>query len=136
MRVALDAFFEVLGHRARFVGDVASALRAADAEPFDVLLSDIGLPDGDGWSLLRQLEDAGCRPPLAIAMSGFGLDEHVRRSKEAGFAMHLVKPFKPENLIRVLDVARPVEPPLDSPVEDELRLEKSVAGVRVAAARV
>ena len=135
LRAALGAFFEVLGHRARFVGDVASALRAADEEPFDVLLSDIGLPDGDGWSLLRQLEEAGRRPPLAIAMSGFGLDECVMRSKEAGFALHLTKPFAPENLIKALDTVPPVElPPLDSSIKHQIRLEKLALSARIAAA--
>jgi CheY-like chemotaxis protein len=69
MRQALEAFFQLLGHRARFVSDVASALQAAAEERFEFLLADIRLPDGDGWELLRQLDQAGRRPPAAVAMS-------------------------------------------------------------------
>ena len=101
-RSSLEAFFELLGHRGRFVADVASALRAASEESFDVLLSDVGLPDGDGWELLRQLEQNGRRPPYAVAMSGFCLAEHAAKSKAAGFALHLNKPFPPENLEKAL----------------------------------
>lgn len=105
MCAALQVVLQMLGHRARFAGDVASALRAADEETFDVLLSDIGLPDGNGWDLLRQLELTDRRPPCAVAMSSFGLHKHAERSKEAGFVMYLVKPFSPEELIAALDQA-------------------------------
>lgn len=57
---------------------------------FDVLVSDIGLPDGSGLDIMRMMRD---RTGLTgIAVSGFGHDDDVRRSKEAGFAVHLVKP--------------------------------------------
>ena len=105
----LDALFRLLGHQVCFVDDVASALRAAGEGSFDVLLSDIGLPDGSGWDLLQRLEDAGRRPPHAIAMSGYGLSDDFARSKEAGFALHLVKPFAPEDLEKAL--AAVGEPP-------------------------
>ena len=101
----LRVFAEGLGHQARGVGDAASALRVADEEPFDVLLSDLALPDGDGWELLGRLELTGRRPRYAIAMSGiYGLAEFAR-SRDAGFAVHLVKPFPPENLARALEAA-------------------------------
>ena len=102
MSAALKTFFDILGHRARFAVNVASALRVASEEAFDVLLTDIGLPDGNGWDLRRQLVEAGRCPPRSIAMSGFGLREHVTRSEAAGFAHHLVKPFDPERLIAAL----------------------------------
>ena len=103
LSVALEAFFQTLGHRARFVGDVSSALHAAGEASFDVLLSDIGLPDGNGWDLLRRLHAAGRRPPLAIAMSGFGMTEDIFRSRLAGYTLHLIKPFAPENLVEALE---------------------------------
>ena len=90
--------FALLGYQARFVHDVASALHAADEEPLDVLLSDIGLPDGTGWDLLRQLRQSGHGPACAIAMSGYGLDSHLSESAAAGFDLHLIKPFSPEAL--------------------------------------
>ena len=101
----LRVFAEGLGHQARTVGDVASAMHVAEEEPFDVLLSDIALPDGDGWELLGRLVQTGHRPPYAIAMSGlYGLSGRIR-SLEAGFAVHLVKPFAPENLAKALEAA-------------------------------
>lgn len=98
MRVGLEVFLKVFGHRVRFAADMAAALRAAGEETFDLLLSDISLPDGDGWELLRRLDAAGRRPPRAVAMSGFGSAADLARSREAGFQTHLVKPFQPEEL--------------------------------------
>ena len=69
---------------------VASALKAAAAVPPDVLISDIGLPDGSGLDLIRQLLSK--RPIRGIAVSGFGMDEDRSRSRAAGFVEHLVKP--------------------------------------------
>ena len=60
-------------------------------DPFDVLLSDIGLPDGSGWDLMRQMR---VRYPRlrGIAFSGYGMDADVRSSQAAGFELHLIKP--------------------------------------------
>ena len=101
----LRTFAERLGYQARIVGDAASALRVADEQSFDVLLSDLALPDGDGWELLGRLEQTGRRPRYAIAMSGLYGMAGSARSREAGFAVHLVKPFPPANLARALEVA-------------------------------
>ena len=105
LRTTLETFLGLLGHRACFVNDMAAALHAAGQESFDVLLSDIGLPDGSGWDLLRRLEDAGRRPPHAIAMSGYGMGDDLAKSKGAGFALHLTKPFAPEDLEKALAMA-------------------------------
>lgn len=112
LRWALQAFVVALGYNARFVEDVASALHAAGEQSYDVLLCDIGLPDGSGWDLLPQMEANGHRPPYAIAMSVFNLGEDVARSIAAGFALHLFKPFPPGDLKKALDVipARIVPP--------------------------
>jgi two-component system CheB/CheR fusion protein len=56
------------------------------------MLSDISLPDGDGWELLRCLSEAGHRPWRAIAVSGQRSAEDLTRSKTAGFDHHLLKP--------------------------------------------
>ena len=69
---------------------VAAALRAADESDFDLVVCDIGLPDGSGLDLIRQLLSR--RPVKAIALSGFGMDEDLRRSEEAGFMAHMTKP--------------------------------------------
>jgi CheY-like chemotaxis protein len=64
---------------------------AAAADFFDVLLCDIGLPDGDGWTLLQMLSKN--RAITAIAVSGYCSPADVARSKAAGFVAHLAKPF-------------------------------------------
>jgi DNA-binding response OmpR family regulator len=80
------------GHEVRPASSVAEALGLAAEGPVDLLVSDIGLPDGSGLDLLPRLR-AG-RPGLpAIAFSGFGSDEDVRHSLDAGFAAHLTKPL-------------------------------------------
>jgi PAS domain S-box-containing protein len=75
---------------------VKEAVEAAAREEFDVLLSDIGLPDGTGIDVMRHL--AAGRKVKGIALSGFGQDEDLRRSREAGFAAHLTKPVNFQTL--------------------------------------
>jgi two-component system CheB/CheR fusion protein len=70
--------------------DVAGAEAAAEREPIDLLISDLGLPDGNGHEVIRRVRAHRIVP--AIAMSGYGMDEDLRRSREAGFTEHLVKP--------------------------------------------
>ncbi len=68
----------------------ARALAAANAE-IQLVISDIGLPDGDGYELMEELRSL--RPTLSgIALSGYGMEEDVARSRQAGFAQHLIKP--------------------------------------------
>jgi CheY-like chemotaxis protein len=82
------------GFVVRTAGSVAEALRVANEYEFDVLVSDIGLPDGRGTELLDQLEaKRGERLP-AIAMSGFGMEDDLESSRAAGFSEHLTKPVE------------------------------------------
>ncbi len=83
--------------------NVAEAATAACRESFDLLISDLGLPDGDGHEVIRRVR--ACRMVPAISMSGYGMEEDMRRSREAGFAMHLVKPI---DLARLLTAIRRV----------------------------
>jgi CheY-like chemotaxis protein len=55
-----------------------------------VVVSDLGLPDGSGHELIRRLLRE--RPIIGIAMSGYGMEDDIRQSREAGFVEHLVKP--------------------------------------------
>lgn len=92
---------EMEGHRVHTAGDVATALDTADREDFDVLVSDLGLPDGSGHDLMRQLRARGRTFP-AIALSGYGHEQNVRESREAGFTLHLTKPVPIEKLLEAL----------------------------------
>jgi CheY-like chemotaxis protein len=88
-----------MGHQVVPAANCQDALAAASARgpAFDVLISDIGLPDGTGHQLLGKLRPL--QPRLrTIALSGFGMDQDIRRSLDAGFHTHLVKPVHFEKL--------------------------------------
>ncbi len=93
------------GHHVEHAATCAQARALLDQGGFDVLLSDIGLPDGSGWDLLAE-RDAASRPPCAIAMSGFGSPSDRMRSRAAGFQQHLIKPVALAELVRLLAGAR------------------------------
>jgi CheY-like chemotaxis protein len=81
-------------------GTVREALHLAERENVDLLVSDIGLPDGSGMDLMRQLR---ARQPIkGIALSGFGQEDDLRRSVEAGFLKHLTKPVNFNTLREVI----------------------------------
>jgi two-component system CheB/CheR fusion protein len=88
------------GYRVRTAETVADALRAFEAEAFDLLLSDLGLPDGSGNDLMRHLRLR--RRIAGVALSGFGLERDIQEAKAAGFAEHLTKPINPERLLEVV----------------------------------
>jgi CheY-like chemotaxis protein len=85
-----------LGYEVLLAENMTEALRIAEEQPFDILLSDIGLPDGNGLELLKQIRARRNVP--ALALSGFGMDEDIDRSREAGFADHLTKPVSIDRL--------------------------------------
>ena len=78
------------GYGVTIARSVQSALDRASEQHFDLLLSDLGLPDGSGSDVMRALKERYNLP--AIALSGYGTDEDVRTSLDAGFAEHLTKP--------------------------------------------
>jgi signal transduction histidine kinase/CheY-like chemotaxis protein len=82
---------EAMGYSVTVAPNIELAKRLAETIPFGLLLSDIGLPDGTGHDLLRHIRLRHGNLP-AIAVSGYGMEEDVRQSSEAGFAEHLVKP--------------------------------------------
>ena len=71
-----------------------------DCESFDVLVTDIGLPDGNGYQLMRAARQS--QSLRGIAISGFGMEEDVQRSMEAGFEHHLIKPIDAQQLEALL----------------------------------
>ena len=79
------------GHEVRTAATISQALEIAETYEFEILISDIALPDGQGTELLARLKSAR-NPPLGIALSGFGMEDDRKRSKRAGFAEHLTKP--------------------------------------------
>jgi CheY-like chemotaxis protein len=93
-----------LDHDVHAVGDVRAALRTAERQRFDLVISDIGLPDGSGLELMRQLRE---RYQLkGIALSGYGREDDMRRSREAGFDAHVTKPIDFDSLAAAIaDVA-------------------------------
>ncbi|HWE35455.1 MAG TPA: PAS domain S-box protein [Isosphaeraceae bacterium] len=84
------------GHDVATADSVASAVEAAASNSFDLLISDLGLPDGTGLDVLRGVRDHTDCP--AIALSGYGMESDIQRSLEAGFAAHLVKPLEMDQL--------------------------------------
>ncbi len=89
------------GHTVQCASEVAAAIDLAGRGEFDLLMSDLGLPDGSGHDLIRQLRERGYAFP-GIALSGYGQEEDIRRSYEAGFAAHLTKPASREAVFQVI----------------------------------
>jgi len=99
--VALERLLIRRGHLVAAAHNVRSAMEAAAGNSFDLLISDIALPDGTGTELMTYLRAISRIPGIAI--SGFGMNGDVEKSLEAGFTEHLVKPVKMENLEAAID---------------------------------
>jgi len=92
----LKAILESSGHRVAIAGDVTSAIQHAENAPFDIIVSDIGLPDGTGYDLMKQISERHHIP--GIALTGYGMDDDLQQSRDAGFADHIVKPIDARQL--------------------------------------
>ena len=82
------------------VGSIAEARAAAARETFDILITDIGLPDGSGNDLMNELRSQSGL--VGIALTGYGMDVVVHRSLAAGFSAHLTKPVSMQGLDQAL----------------------------------
>ena len=92
------------GHQVEIAADASQALSAVDAFRPQVAILDIGLPVMDGYTLGRELRARlGDATPILIALTGYGQEQDQRRSEEAGFASHLVKPIDARKLIQLVD---------------------------------
>jgi CheY-like chemotaxis protein len=92
------------GHDVRVAHDPVQALQEADTFLPQVAVLDIGLPVMDGIALGGELrERLGHATPTLVALSGYGQEQDVRRSQDAGFALHLVKPIDTDRLVHALD---------------------------------
>ena len=92
------------GHQVEIAGDASQALSAVAAFRPQVAILDIGLPVMDGYALGRELRTRmGNATPILIALTGYGQEQDQRRSAEAGFASHLVKPVDARQLVHIVD---------------------------------
>lgn len=99
-RVVLAQLLTLGGHRVTTASTVQDALAAYKAAHFDVVISDLGLPDGSGIDLMVQIQNI--RPVHAIALTGYGMESDLQKTKNAGFSAHLVKPVKLDQLNQLL----------------------------------
>ena len=84
-------------------GNMTDAVEELPGTDCQVLLSDIGLPDGTGWELLEKVTPLLTKPVYAIAMSGYSEPSDFEKSRIAGFKQHLVKPFRAQDLLTALE---------------------------------
>jgi CheY-like chemotaxis protein/anti-sigma regulatory factor (Ser/Thr protein kinase) len=99
----VSRFLKLHGHEVQTVFDGPTAIDLARMYRPEVILLDIGLPGMDGYEVVSQLrKDDCCKDALIIAISGYGQPDDQRRSREAGFDMHLVKPVDYDALLGVL----------------------------------
>jgi CheY-like chemotaxis protein len=103
----LAMLLRLLGHDVRVEHDGLLALQLADEFRPQVVLLDIGLPGLNGWETARNLRRMSWSHGLVlIALTGWAQDADRRRSRDAGFDHHLVKPIDMARLHRLLDSAR------------------------------
>ncbi len=88
------------GHEISLADGAQRALKIVESKPFDVVLSDIGLPDGSGYEVIAQAKRN--QPVKGVALTGLDKKEDIKRSKEAGFDFHLTKPVDFHELRTVL----------------------------------
>ena len=100
-RQTLSRLLSHFGHDISVAESSQTALDIVKVKQFDVVLSDIGLPDGSGYDVISQAKQK--QAVKGVALTGFGSDEDIRRGQEAGFDFHLVKPVDFHELRSVLD---------------------------------
>jgi signal transduction histidine kinase/CheY-like chemotaxis protein len=100
---SLALLLRLEGHDVRVAHDGPAALAAVEAEPPDLVFLDIGMPVMNGYDVARRLrQQPGLENLVLVAMTGWGQEEDRRRSQEAGFDHHLIKPVEPEALHKLL----------------------------------
>ena len=100
---SLGALLGLMGHQVAYAYDGPAAVKAARAFRPDAALLDIGLPGMNGYEVARRIRaEPGLGPTLLVAISSWGQDEDRRRSHEAGFDHHLIKPADVSSVQRLL----------------------------------
>jgi CheY-like chemotaxis protein len=98
---SMARLLEHQGHQVAVAHCAADGLALAAQSRFDLLLCDIGLPDRDGWQLLE--ETRKLYPIAGIAISGYGMNDDIDRSRQCGFAAHVTKPSSLQQLLKTID---------------------------------
>ena len=96
----LEKVLQQMGHAVETCSTVATACQKLRDGKFDVLLSDIGLPDGSGIDFIKAAREI-CQTP-AVALTGYGMAEDIERCLQAGFEEHLTKPIDIDRLQKAL----------------------------------
>jgi CheY-like chemotaxis protein len=89
------------GYRVSSAMNVTAALELASNEDFDLLLSDLGLPDGSPEPVMKKV--AARNGTVGVALSGFGMEKDIEMSRGFGFSHHLVKPVDVGRLMEILE---------------------------------
>ena len=99
-REMLSKVFGDSNYAVMAVSSAETALALAATARFDIVVSDLGLPDGTGYDLMKQLRDLhGLK---GIALSGYGMEQDQQRSRDAGFLAHVIKPVNVSELMTVI----------------------------------
>jgi CheY-like chemotaxis protein len=108
MRAAAEIVARLLvrmGHEVRVANDGAAALAAFGEQKFDLVLSDIAMPDMSGYELAGKLRDIpGHERLVLVALTGYGAESDLRRALDAGFDHHLVKPVGVDSLKQAISL--------------------------------
>jgi CheY-like chemotaxis protein len=102
---SLTQLLKKRGYEVCSTRSVATALEAAEQFNFDVLVSDMGLPDGTGNDIITTLTSK--RPVFGIALTGYGMESDIQQSAAAGFAHHLIKPADLKQLDELIQSGQP-----------------------------
>ena len=102
-RLALTRLLSARKHTIFPAATMAEARELAKKQSFDLLITVIGLPDGNGHELMAKL--GGPAKLGGIAMTGYGMDEDIDRSRQVGFSAHLTKPVRVQSLSEAIRVA-------------------------------
>jgi PAS domain S-box-containing protein len=100
-RTALTQLLMRRSYKVITAGSIAEARNLAAAQSFNLVVSDIGLPDGNGYDLMAELRKNG--DVKGIALTGYGMEQDVARSRDAGFVAHLTKPVSIQSLETALN---------------------------------
>ncbi len=104
----LRALLVACGNTVHTAYDGGTAIKAAEAVRPDAILLDIGLPGVNGYDVCRSLRQTSwCRDTLIVAQTGWGQDQDLQRSHDAGFDAHFTKPVDDEALLTLLAEWRP-----------------------------